>query len=210
MAHFMSDLGQDLQLQGHTIVWDQMVEIVHRLDPLLAIPQLNVTERSLINCQLFGVLRLERRLALDVANLVDAQVKVIGDLPGQPMGIPSIQDRLLDDRPLLICQFLCHVTKLGIDRAQEKEKRMGLYVWVGVPLFGGCLPGEYTRQSILYSSSPASLSMSHILHFRTGNNSGGQVTFIQNWKLIRRTTVISRPMKTSTPLSLYHSTHVGP
>ena len=72
------------------------------------------------------------RLALDVANLVDAQVKVIGDLPGQPMGIPSIQDRLLDDRPLLICQFLCHVTKLGIDRAQEKEKGMGLHVWVGV------------------------------------------------------------------------------
>ena len=134
MAHFMSDLGQDLQLQGHTIVWDQMVEIVHRLDPLLAIPQLNVTERSLINCQLFGVLRLERRLALDVANLVDAQVKVIGDLPGQPMGIPSIQDRLLDDRPLLICQFLCHVTKLGIDGAQEKEKGMGLHVC-------GCAPG---------------------------------------------------------------------
>jgi len=47
------------------------------------------------------------------------------------MGIPSIQDRLLDDRPLLICQFLCHVTKLETERAQEKEKGLGLYVYMG-------------------------------------------------------------------------------
>lgn len=38
------------------------------------------------------------------------------------MRIPSIRDRLLDNRPLLICQFLCHAIKLEIDCAQEQWK----------------------------------------------------------------------------------------
>ena len=64
-----------------------------RSDPLFPIRQPDVIERSLIDRQLLGVLRLEGRLALDMANLVLTQVEVVGNLPGQPMRIPPIEDR---------------------------------------------------------------------------------------------------------------------
>ncbi|HIG18691.1 MAG TPA: hypothetical protein EYQ31_16165 [Candidatus Handelsmanbacteria bacterium] len=93
---------------------------------------------------LSGVFCLERRLALDMANLVDAQVEMVGDLPGQTVWIPPIENRLLDDRPFLRCQFLDHALKLGTGGVQEKEKGMGLYVWGG---FQTHHPGE-TRVAI--------------------------------------------------------------
>ena len=100
-------------LLGDAVVGDQVIEVVHRLDPLLAVSQLDLVERALIDGQLSGVLRLERRLALDMANLVLTQVEMVGDLPGQTVWIPAIEDDLLDDRLLLSCQFLDHALKLG-------------------------------------------------------------------------------------------------
>ena len=99
--------------------------------PFLAVRQADVTERPLIDHQLFDVFCLKRRLALDMANLVDAQVKVVGNLPGQSMRIPAVQNRLPDDRPFLNCQFLDHALKLGTAGVQEKEKGVGLCVPVG-------------------------------------------------------------------------------
>jgi len=80
----------------------------HRLDPLLAVSQLDLVERPLIDGQLSGALCLERRLAFDMADLVLTQVEVVGNLPGQSMRIPPIEDRLLNDRLLLSCQWLGH------------------------------------------------------------------------------------------------------
>ncbi len=80
----------------------------HRLDPLLAVSQLDLVERPLIDGQLPGALCLERRLAFDMADLVLTQVEVVGNLPGQSMRIPPIEDRLLNDRLLLSCQWLGH------------------------------------------------------------------------------------------------------
>ena len=58
-----------------------------------------------------------------------------------------------DDRPLLICQFLCHVTKLETERAQEKEKRMGLYVWVGSTIDAAKI-SDFTACSCIWTLGP--------------------------------------------------------
>ena len=115
--------------------------------------QADVTERSLIDRQLLGVLCLERRLALDMANLVDAQVKVVGNLEGQSMGIPAVQNR-----PLLSCQFLDHALKLGTGGVQEKGKGVGLYVC-------GVGSGTVYRIVLLSGDSPdASITVRFIDH----------------------------------------------
>ena len=76
-------------------------------------------------------------LRLPVAGVT--QVEMVGDLPGQTVWIPPIEDR-----PFLRCQFLDHALKLGTGGVQEKEKGMGLYVWGG---FQTHHPGE-TRVAI--------------------------------------------------------------
>ena len=42
LTDFRTDLGQDLQLQGHADVGDLFVEFLHRQDPLFAVRQLDL------------------------------------------------------------------------------------------------------------------------------------------------------------------------
>ena len=43
-----------------------------------------------------------------MADLVDGQAEVRGDLLIQPERIPAIEDDLLDDRPITVCGALAH------------------------------------------------------------------------------------------------------
>jgi len=52
LTDFRTDLGQDLHLQGHADVRDLVVQIPHGLDPLLAVCQLILIDRLLVDSQL--------------------------------------------------------------------------------------------------------------------------------------------------------------
>ena len=65
-----------------------------------------------------------RRLGpADMADLVDRQTEVGGDLLIESERIPAVEDDLLDDGPLSVCQILAHVGNVP-SHAQEERREI--------------------------------------------------------------------------------------
>ena len=60
-----------------------------------------------------------------MADLVDGQAEVRGDLLIQPERIPAVEDDLLDDGPLSVCQILDHVGNVPTNARRKKGARWG-------------------------------------------------------------------------------------
>ena len=60
-----------------------------------------------------------------MADLVDGQAEVGGDLLIQPERIPAVEDDLLDDGPLSVRQILAHVGNVLTDTRRKKGARWG-------------------------------------------------------------------------------------
>ena len=75
------------------------------------------------------VLGLEGWFAADMTDLVDRQAEVRGDLLIQSERIPAIEDDLLDDRPISVCEFLAHVGNVPSHTRRKNRNEWG-YVWV--------------------------------------------------------------------------------
>ena len=62
-----------------------------------------------------------------MADLVDRQTEVGGDLLIESERIPAVEDDLLDDGPLSVRQSLAHVGNVP-SHAQEERREMGICV----------------------------------------------------------------------------------
>ena len=62
-----------------------------------------------------------------MADLVDRQTEVGGDLLIESERIPAIEDDLLNDRPITVCEALAHRGNVP-SHAQEERREMGICV----------------------------------------------------------------------------------